>query len=247
MLPGVPALPLPTLTTALLDTLYADVERDPDRGDWGDVMMAFSVDTHNTVVNIPTNELRLLTTSSISTSDNPVGYVIVSGGVGRIYSAITHWMNMFAHQDPSIYDKLFTIEGELINNHGQVTEVDREVFNIVTTVVRIPTAAAIMAAIIVDPNITKMGPHATGDTDGNTVKVGQIFPVPHKLGGVFLYHKEVNWQTYFKVVYPDIVTEGKVVTYAPLTTLFSALSVGAPAVASVNPADRPLLDVAPLF
>ena len=52
--------------------------------------------------------------------------------------------------------------------------------------------------------------------------------------GVFLHHEEVTWQTYFKVMYPVIITEGKVETYAPLTTLFRALSVGAPAAASVN-------------
>ena len=100
--------------------------------------------------------------------------------------------------------------------------------------VHIPTTAAISIAIAADPNITKMGPYAAGDVDVNTFKVQKICPVPHKLGVMFLNHKEVTWQTYFKVIYPVIVTEGKEVTYAPLTTLFRALTVRAPEAASVN-------------
>ena len=100
----------------LLTTLYTDVKRDPTRGDWGDTMMAISVETHNAAANIPTTKLRLLTTSSSSTSDNYTGCVIVSGGVWQIYTAITHWMNKLAHRDQSIYDKLFAMNNELIND-----------------------------------------------------------------------------------------------------------------------------------
>ena len=73
-----------------------------------------------------------------------------------------------------------------------------------------------------------------GDADVETIKIRKICPVPHTLGCVFLNHKEVTWQTYFKVIYPVIDTEVKVATYTPLTALFRALSAGAPGVASVN-------------
>ena len=92
-------------------------------------------------------------------SDNYTGCVIVSGGVGQIYTAITHWMNTLAHRDPSIHDKLFAINNKLINDYGHVVEVDRAVFNIPTTAVHIHTTAAIVAAITKDPNITEMRPY----------------------------------------------------------------------------------------
>ena len=103
-------------------------------------MTSFSVDSHNA-------------------ADKYIGCVIVSGGVGQIYTAITHWMNTLAHRDPSIHEKLFAINNELINDYGHVVEVDRAVFNIPTTAVHIPTTAAIIAAITADPNITKMRPY----------------------------------------------------------------------------------------
>ena len=151
-----------------------------------------------------------------------------------MYTAVTHWMNSLAHRDSSIHDTLFTIKGELINNHYHMVEVDKGVFNIPTTAVHIPTTAAILAAIAAYPNITKMGPCAAGDACVDTVKVQKICPVSHTLGGMFLNHEEVTWQTYFKVIYPVIITEGSEVAYAPLTTLFRALSVGPPEAASVN-------------
>ena len=116
-----------------------------------------------------------------------------------MYTAITHWMNLLAHRNPSIHDKLFAVKGELINNHGHVVEVDRGMFNIPTAAIHIPTTTAILAAIAADPNLTNMGPYTAGDADINIVKVQKIRPVPHKLGGMFLHHEEVTWQPYFKV------------------------------------------------
>ena len=214
-LPGAPALPLPVLTTTLLATLYMDTERDPTLGDWGDTLKAFSIDAHNAAGNIPTNELRQMTTPPTSASDNPAGFVIISGGVGRIYTTITHLTNTLANRNPSLHDTLFAIKGELINDHGHMVEVERTVFNILTTAVRIPTVAAILITITTDPNIAEMGLYVAGDTDVKTVKVRKICPAPpHTLGG----HKEVTWQTYFKVMYPVITTEGREATYTLLTT-----------------------------
>jgi len=125
----------------------------------------------------------------------------------------------------SIHGKLFAIKGELINNHCHVVEVDKGVFNIPTTAVHIPTTAAILAAIAADPTITEMGPYAAGDAGIDTIKIRKICPIPHTLGGVFLNYGEVTWQTYFKVIYPVIVTEGNEAAYTRLTTVFHALSV----------------------
>ena len=85
-----------------------------------------------------------------------------------MYTAITHWINTLAHRDPSIHDKLFAIEGELINNHGHVVEVDKGVFNIPTAAVHIPTTTAILPAIATDPKLHQKG----------TIKVQKSAPSP---------------------------------------------------------------------
>ena len=54
-LPGAPALPLPVPTPALLATLCVIAERDPTHGNWGEIMNAFAIDTHNADRNVPTN------------------------------------------------------------------------------------------------------------------------------------------------------------------------------------------------
>ena len=67
-------------------------------------MNMFAVDTQNADRNIPTNQLHQMTTSPTSTSDKGAGFVIVSGGVEQIYTAITHWMNMLANRNPTLDD-----------------------------------------------------------------------------------------------------------------------------------------------
>ena len=84
-----PSLPLPAPATALIAALYTDTEGDPTREEWGFTMTTFYVDSHNATANIPTNDLRQMTTSPTSTSENPAGYIIISGGVRRMYTTIT--------------------------------------------------------------------------------------------------------------------------------------------------------------
>ena len=158
-------------------------------------MSVFSVDTRNADQNIPTNKLRKIKTYPTPTPKKPVSFVIVSGGVGRIYTAITHWMNTLAYRDPSLHDKIFAIEGEVINNHGHMVEVERTIFNIPTTAVHILTVRAILVAITTDPSIAEMGPYVASDAGVETVKVQKICPVPHSLGGVFLHQEEVTCHT----------------------------------------------------
>ena len=97
-----------------------------------------------------------------------------------------HWVNTLANRDPALHDKLFALEGELINSHSHEVEVDKTVFNIPTTVVHIPTTAAILVAITTDSNIAEMGLYAAGNANFETVKVRKICPTPHTLGGLFL-------------------------------------------------------------
>ena len=188
-------------------------------------MNVFTIDTHNEDQNIPTDKLRQMTTSPTNISDISVCFVIMSGGVGQTYTAITHWMNTLSNHDPLLQDKLFVVECELINNHGHVVEVENTVFTNQTTTAHIPTAVAILAVITSDPNIDEMGPYVSGDSNAETVKVQKICPVPRCLGGSFLHHEGVTGQTYFKIIYPLITTYGREAVYASLTKLFRTLSI----------------------
>ena len=102
-------------------------------------------------------------------------------------------MNSLANHNPALHNKIFVIEGELINNHSHVVEVDRLVFNIPTAVVHTPTTAAILAAIAADPNITGMGTYAMDSAETKTIKVQKVYPVPHTLKDVFLHNEAVTW------------------------------------------------------
>ena len=76
-----------------------------------------------------------MATTATNALDKPTGYIIVSDGVGRIYTTLMHWMNTLANRDTNLHDNIFATKGKLTNTHGQVVEVDRSVFNIPTAVV----------------------------------------------------------------------------------------------------------------
>ena len=53
-------------------------------------MGVFSIDAHNTAVNKDTGELCQMTTAATTASDKHAGYVIISGGVGRIFASLVY-------------------------------------------------------------------------------------------------------------------------------------------------------------
>ena len=83
-------------------------------------------------------------------------------------------MTLLAQRDPSIHDKLFTIEGKPINNHCHLVEVDKGVFNIPMTAGHIPTTEVILATIAAEPDITELRPYTTGDAGVDAVKIRKL-------------------------------------------------------------------------
>ena len=88
---GAPALPRPAPAPAILAALFADGGKDPTGGNWAATMAAFAIDPHNNANTTNTLELRQMATSATTASDKSAGYVIVSGGVGRFFTALLHW------------------------------------------------------------------------------------------------------------------------------------------------------------
>lgn len=100
-------------------------------------------------------------------------------------------MNTLANHDTALHNKIYAIEGKLINNHGHVVEVERLVFNLPTAVVHTPITAAILAETSVDPVIAGRSCIA-GNTNTEAAKVRKICPAPHTLGSLFLNHETVT-------------------------------------------------------
>jgi hypothetical protein len=107
--PEAQVLSPPAQMPVLLALLFADSGKDPTYGNWGTTMAEFSIDTHNHSLTVDTVELCWMMTAITIASDKPVGFVIVSGGVGCIYTSLMHWTNSLVQSDQDLHNKIFAL------------------------------------------------------------------------------------------------------------------------------------------
>jgi hypothetical protein len=94
-----------------------------------------------------------MTTATTTAQGKPMGYIIMSGCVGRVYTPLTHWKNSLVHIDTNLHNKIFAIESKLINSRRHVMEVERLVFNLPNNAIISQEVASILAANAADPAI----------------------------------------------------------------------------------------------
>ena len=149
---------------------------------------------------------------SSGTRDELLSFTIVFDNKARLYSLCTKWQDGLTGRNPTLNNKLFALEGELIQDRGHIVELDVGIFNLPNTTAVVPTADTICLALTADPTLATMaGPYNGGDADTEGVKTRKICPIPHSLAGLWLLDEDgVTWQRFFGTIYPAIVAEGKV-------------------------------------
>ena len=200
-------------------------------------MATFLHDPHNNANNTTTDSLRDMAIASGSRNEL-LSFTIAHGNRARLYTLFAKWQDGLTGNNPTLQNKFFALEGELIQSRGHIVELDGGIFSLPNAVTIVPTAAAITASLTADPTIAEMGPYNANDPDTEGVKTRKLCPVPHNLAGLWLMHDDgLTWQEFFGTVYPSIVAEGKEVAYASLIHFMRQLSVGNPS--PINVATRP--------
>jgi hypothetical protein len=234
---GALPLPVPANTPANLSALFADATKDPTGGRWDALMATFLHDQHNNANNTTTDSLRDMAIASGSRNEL-LSFTIVHGNRARLYTSFTKWQDGLTCNNPTLQNKFFALEGELIQDRGHIVELDGGIFSLPNAATTVPTAAAITAALTANPAIAVMGPYNANDPETEGVKTRKLCPVPHNLAGLWLMHDDgLTWQEFFGTVFPAIVAEGKEVAYASLIQFMRQLSVGAPS--PINVTTRP--------
>ena len=234
---GALPLPVPTQAPAKLSSLFADTLKDPTGGEWDALMASFLHDPHNNANNTSTEDLRNMVIAS-GARNELLSFTVASGDKARLYTLCSKWQDGLTGRHPTLNNKFFALEGELIQDRGHIVELDPTVFNLPRAQTVVPTATTIAAALAADPTIATMGPYTAGDADTEGVTTRKICPVPHSLAGLWLLDEEgVSWQEFFGPIYSAIVTEGKEAAYKSLIQFMQQLAVGNPS--SVNFPSRP--------
>ena len=201
-------------------------------------MASFYHDLHNAQANTDTNTLRDMVFSS-GARDELLSFTIVFDNKARLYSLCTKWQDGLTGRNPTLNNKLFALEGELIQDRGHIVELDGGIFNLPNTTAVVPTVDTICLALTADPTLATMaGPYNGGDAGTEGVKTRKICPIPHSLAGLWLLDEDgVTWQRFFGTIYPAIVAEGKVEAYKSLIQFMQQLAVGVPS--TINFGTRP--------
>ena len=207
--PGGPALPVPAQAPARFANLYADAQLDPTGGNPALLLDKFYHDVVNGANNVDTRALK--TSLAISGAQNQlIAVTVVAGQKARIYNCIFRWEDGLLANNPTLANKFFALEGELIGNQGHVVEIPGGVFDLLQNVVAVPTPAMIETAYAADENATQLGPYDANDAGVDLVKTRRAVPIPHFLAGVWVAELDgIDAPTFWRRCYPIIVAAGK--------------------------------------
>jgi len=127
-----------------------------------------------------------------------------------LYTCPYRWEDDLLAENSDLNNKFFAFKGELIQNVTHTVGLGSAVFNLLNNMVMVLTQATIVAALIADANLQLMGPYQNGDANTEGVKTRKMSPVPHFIGGIWLFRPDgIMAQEFWILVYPIIVGQGK--------------------------------------
>jgi hypothetical protein len=204
-----PPLPVPAPAAALFASLYGDASNDPTGSREGILLNPFLHHLTDNTLNTDTNEIRNRVAQSGS-QHQFIALSVVHGGRARLYIAPHRWEDGLTANNPSLNNRFFAFEGELINNTGYTVELDLGIFNLLNNQQAVPTVNAITTAIAADPTLQMMGPYTAQDAHTEAVKTRKVIAIPHFIGGLFLSQPEgVTARFFWESIYPVIEGAGK--------------------------------------
>ena len=112
-------------------------------------MATFLHDQHNNANNTTTDSLRDMAIASGSRNEL-LSFTIAHANRDRLYTLFTKWQDGLTGNNPTLQNKFFALEGELIQNRGHIVELDGGIFNLPNAVTIVPTAAAITTSLTAD-------------------------------------------------------------------------------------------------
>ena len=113
--PGARPLPVPVNTPATLSALFVDATKDPTGGNWDALMAIFLHDQHNNANNTATDALRDMAIAS-GTRNELLSFTIAHDNRARLYTSFTKWQDGLTGYNPTLQNKLFALERELIQD-----------------------------------------------------------------------------------------------------------------------------------
>ena len=121
--------------------------------------------------------------------------------------------------DPSIDNKIFAFDGELMNGEGVLIELTDNLFNQVPNQVQVSTVADTKAQLAADPTPGLMlGPFTANDGNTETIKARFINVIPSQYASLFITDQGgISPRYYIDTILPQIEADGNEASMLPLT------------------------------
>jgi len=183
------------------------------------LMQLISIDVNNATNNTSSSDVRKAVVGA-SSHQLPLALgLLINRGVKLLFLPFRIEQVAGAAPDPSIDNKIFAVEGDVINGEASLVHLVDSHFNQLTHLVQVPTVAHIQTQIAADNNPDfMMGPYDANDASTEAVKTRQVCIIPSKY--VPHFGQEITPRAYFAEIYPLIEANGEVDDMGPLTKYF---------------------------
>jgi len=203
-----PPLPVPTPFQAKFANKFNDTSNDPTGGNPATIMSPFLYDVNNAQNNTETQQIKNKLASS-GAARHLLAAIIMTGGVARVYVLPFRWDDGLTNNNPTLRDKFFAMEGELLNNQPYTVEIDARVFSLINNTVAVSTVANLVNAYTNDATVEMTGPHQANDAGTEPKKSRPLIALPHFLVPLFLSQPNgVSPRYFWTNVYPVITGMG---------------------------------------
>ena len=182
-----PLLPVPTPFQAKFANKFNDASTDPTGGNPAAIMDPFLHDINNQQNNTDTLQIKNRLASS-GAARHPLAMLVMAEGVARVYLLPFRWDDGLTNNNPTLVDKFFAMEGELLNNQPYTVEIEARAFSLINNTVSVFTVANLVAAYANDATLEMTGPHQANDAGTEPKKSRPLIALPHDLVPLFFAH-----------------------------------------------------------
>jgi hypothetical protein len=146
-------------------------------------MAAFLKDPHNNANAMATEALYNMSIP-LDNRNKLLLFTIIHDNQAWLYTSFTKWQDGLIGNNPTLQNKFFALEGELVQDQGYTIELDVGIFNLPNAITIVPTLAVITAALTSTPTIAVTSPYNTNKPYTKGVKTMKLCLVPHNLMGM---------------------------------------------------------------
>ena len=178
-LPGVQTIvPAPTPIISFRSHVFGDQSKNPEIGQYVNLLIPFLVDVKNYGNNLGPAILRYQIAEK-GLNLYPLALSILHDVVAKVYMCPQKLDQPLGQPQNIRYGKLYVFDGNLLDNVTYHAILPNDGFDLIPNKILVPTIPAITAASGSDCGLMEIAPYSAGDVNTETVRVLRVMPLTY--------------------------------------------------------------------